>query len=136
MKELKLEEYCCIEYDSSCHILTMRFLGDMKDSQYKDIWRSSVQFAYEYGIEKIIIDQSKIGSVPFMARAWVITSMYSKIKRDLSPDLVVSVLSSSDTGHRSGMQYLVKGFKKISGYEIGFHASTEEAIDWLNSVKV
>ncbi|MGB0521608.1 MAG: hypothetical protein ACPGJS_01550 [Flammeovirgaceae bacterium] len=135
MKELKSEDYCSIEYDSDSHILNMRFIGDMKDSQYKDIWRSSVQYAYEYGIEKIIIDQTEIGSVPFMARAWVITSMYSKIKRDLSPDLVASVLSSKDASHRSGMQYLVKGFQKISGYEIGFHKSLDEAIEWLNSKK-
>ena len=135
MKDLKTEDYCYVGYDSTGHIIYMKFMGSMKDSQYKDIWKSSVQHAFDLGIEKIIIDQSEIGSVPFMARAWVITSMYSKIKRNLSPDLVVSVLSSTNTEHRSGMQYLVKGFQKISGYKIGFHNSYEEAVDWLNTMK-
>lgn len=135
MKELKSETYCQVDYDINGHILYMKFIGSMKESQYKDIWRNSVQFAFEKGIEKIVIDQTQIGSIPFLARAWVITSLYSKIKRELSPDLIVSVLSSGDSGHRSGMQYLVKAFKKISGYEIGFHKSYEEANIWLNALK-
>lgn len=135
MRELKTEEYCRIEFDPENHILNVIFIGDMKDSEYKDIWRTSVQHAFDLGIEKIIIDQSEVGNVPFMARAWVITGMYSKIKRDLSPDLVVAVISSSNAGHRSGMQYLVKGFQKISGYKIGFYNSLGEAVEWLNSLK-
>jgi len=135
MKELKSERYCLVSYHAEGHILSIKFIGDMKESEYKDIWRDSVQEAFDLGIEKIIIDQTTIGSVPFLARAWVITSLYGKIKRDLSPDLVVSVLSSKNSGHRSGMQYLVKGFKKLSGYEIGFHKTYEEAITWLNDQK-
>ena len=133
-EQVKTEHYCQIEYDASGHLLYIKFIGDMKESEYKDIWRSGVQKAFELGIEKFIIDQSEIGSVPFLARAWVITSLYGKIKRELSPDLAVSVLSSSDKSHKSGMQYLVKGFRKLSGFEIDFHPTYQDAASWLNSI--
>ena len=134
-KEVKTERYCKISFNSTDHIIIMKFIGDMSDKEYKDIWRTSVDYAFELGIEKIIIDQSQIGTVPFMARAWVITGMYGKIKRELSPDLVISVISSANSGHRSGMQYLVKGFQKISGYLIEFHNTHKDATKWLNSLR-
>ncbi len=134
-KSIKSETYCEINYEKNGHILYMKFIGDMKDSEYKDIWRTSVQNAFELGIEKIIIDQSEIGDVPFLARAWVITSLYKRIKRELSPDLAVSVLSSSNSVHKSGMQYLVKAFRKISGFAIDFHPTYEEATTWLNKIR-
>ncbi len=132
---IKSENYCEIEYDKNGHILYMKFVGDMNDSEYKDIWRTSVQNAFEFGIEKIIIDQSEIGDVPFLARAWVVTSLYKRIKRELSPDLAISVLSSSNSVHKSGMQYLVKAFKKISGFAIEFHPTYDEATTWLNKIR-
>lgn len=134
-KVIKTEAYCNIEYDKNGHIIYMQFIGNMKEAEYKDIWRTSVQSAFELGIEKIVIDQSEIGDVPFLARAWVITSLYKRIKRELSPDLAVSVLSSSNSVHKSGMQYLVKAFRKISGFAIDFHPTYDEATSWLNEIR-
>jgi hypothetical protein len=134
-KSVKTEAYCDIRYDKSGHILYIKFIGDMKESEYKDVWRTGVQNAFDLGVEKIIIDQSEIGDVQFLARAWVITSLYKKIKRELSPDLAVSVLSSSNSVHKSGMQYLVKAFRKISGFAIDFHPTYEESTAWLNTIR-
>lgn len=132
-KELASDHHFFIGYHSKGHVLLMKFIGDMTDDEYKQIWQVSFKETYEKGIEKLIIDQSEIGNVSFSARAWVMVKMYPKIKRELSPYLAGAIISSGNIVHRSGVQYLVKAFQKVSGYKIDFHENYEDAIQWLNS---
>ncbi|MGB0521609.1 MAG: hypothetical protein ACPGJS_01555 [Flammeovirgaceae bacterium] len=134
-KELASTDYYFLGFNKESHILLMKLMGDMTDEQYKESWKRSFQITYEKGIEKLIIDQREIGNVSFAARAWVMVKMYPKIKKELSPNLMGAIISSSHIIHRSGVQYLVKAFQRVSGYQIKFQDSYESSITWLNEVE-
>lgn len=121
-------------YNPDENALLMKFIGDISDEDYKSIWHQAFDTVYKLGIENILIDQREIGVVSFSARAWVMVKMFPKIKRELSPDLAGSVLSSSNLVYKSGVQYLVKAFKKISGYKIEFHNNYEESMEWFREI--
>jgi len=131
-KEIASDQHFLIGFNTENHVLLMKFIGDMNDNQYKQIWNLSFDQCYEKGIEKLIIDQSEIGNVSFSARAWVMVKMYPRIKRELSPYMTGAIVSSSNVVHRTGLQYLVKAFQKVSGYKIEFHSDYDHAIEWLN----
>ena len=129
--ELASDSHYFIGFNAPNHALLMKFLGDMSDDEYKEIWHVSYKHAYEKGIENFVIDQSEIGLVSFGARAWVMVKMYPKIKRDLSPQLKGAIITSSNIVHRSGVQYLVKAFQRVSGYKIEFQDNYELALKWF-----
>lgn len=134
MKELKSFPNGSIQYDNRNFVVLIKFNGDIPDDTYRAIWRTAVETVFDYGIEKIIIDQSTVTNVSVKSRAWVVMSIYPKVKRDLSPDLAVSVIASADKKQRSGVQYLIKGARAISGYSIEFHSDYSSATTWLNSI--
>ena len=134
MKPVKTSKNGSVHYDSKQHIVLMKFHGVIADEDYKQIWQDAVEVTFDYGIEKIIIDQSKVEQVGLRSRAWVVMNVYPQIKRDLSPDLAVAVIATSDKKQRSGVHYLIKAARAISGYHIDFHETVESAIKWLNSV--
>lgn len=133
-KEIASDKHFFVGFDSKNHILLMKFIGAMKDDEYKQIWQLAFDQCFEKGIEKLLIDQTEIGNVSFSARAWVMVKLYPKIKRELSPDMVAGIISSTNVVHRTGLQYLVKAFQKMSGYKIDFHENYEEATTWLNRI--
>jgi hypothetical protein len=135
MRDVLKTNYCHVQYDPLNYIIWVQFIGDMSDDEYKEIWNQSISFIFDYGLEKIVIDQSQIGEVGLSARAWVVMKAYPRIKRDLSPDLAVSIISSSNNSRRAGMQYLVKAVQAFSGYIIQFHSNFDESKVWLNEVK-
>ena len=134
MKELHSFPNGSVQYDKDNFIILMKFFGDIPSEVYKSIWRTAVDTVFDYGVEKIIIDQSGVTHVPKRTRAWVVTSMYPKVKRDLSPDLAVSVVAASNPTQRSGVNYLVKGARAISGFYIDFHKDYKASTEWLNSI--
>ena len=133
-KEIASDQHFYIGFDNKHHILLMKFIGDMKDDEYKQIWRIAFDQAFEKGVEKLLIDQTEIGNVSFSARAWVMVKMYPKIKRELSPDMVGAMISSANVVHRTGLQYLVKAFQKVSGYKVEFYENYHDAREWLNYI--
>ncbi len=134
MKEVHSFPNGSVQYDNKNFIVLIKFFGEIPDDVYKSIWRSAIDTVFEYGIEKIIIDQSKVTEVALKSRAWVVMSVYPRVKRDLSPDLAVSVVASADSTQRSGVQYLIKAARAVSGFSIEFHEKYEDCTKWLNEI--
>jgi hypothetical protein len=132
MKAVRTSKNGSVHYDSRQYIVLIKFHGVIADEDYKQAWRDAVEVTFEFGAEKIIIDQSGVEQVGLKARAWVVMKIYPQIKRDLSPDLAVAVITSSDTQQRSGVQYLIKAAQAISGYSIAIVPDQAAAVAWLN----
>jgi hypothetical protein len=120
-----------LSYDAAHRIIRMRFIGDMNDEVYKKFWCLSIDLGRDRQVNRIIIDQSGIGNVSFNARGWVVVNAFPRIKRELPKTLAAAILSSGRMVQKTGMQYLMKAFKSLTGYSVELFPSEEEAISWL-----
>ncbi|MEO1051658.1 MAG: hypothetical protein AAFX87_13605 [Bacteroidota bacterium] len=125
-----------ILYDAKHNIMGMVFIGDIKDEAYKEIWLNALNVASEHNVKRILIDQRQIGNVSFSARGWVMVSMFPKIKKQLGANLHGAILASKNMVHKSGVQFLVKAFQKVSGFNIQFFNDQEGGVQWLATTEV
>lgn len=121
-------------YDAENKIITMRFKGDMSDEAYKAFWTRSIDFGEKNSINRIIIDQREIGNVSFNARGWVVISAFPRVKKVLPANLVAAILGSEKIVQKTGMQYLLKAFRALTGYKVEICPSHEDAIIFLKTV--
>ena len=112
-------------------IIVMRFIGDMPDEAYFEIWDNSIEGAVKAESKLFLIDQSQIGNVSFMARSKVVIKYLPTIKKEIGKYLKVAVLTSSSVVHKSGMKYLAKTFQKLASFNIEFFNDETEALKWL-----
>ena len=120
-------------YDASDRIAKMYFKGDMTDAEYKLLWTKSIDFGEKHQISRIIVDQREIGNVSLNARGWVVVSAFPRVKKVLPSNMVAAVLSSDKVMQRTAMQYLLKAFRALTGYQVDVFPSQQEAVDFLRS---
>lgn len=122
----------CLELDK--RLMVMRFKGDIGDEAYKQFWKDSFECAQEHQLNRILVDQREAGHISFNARGWVVVKMFPKIKKDLPASLASAILSSKKLAQKSGVQYLVKTFRTLAGYNVQFIDKEQEALEWLRGV--
>lgn len=122
-----------ILYDASNKVIKMHFKGDMPDEDYKLFWTKSINFGEKHHLNRIIIDQREIGNVSFNARAWVVLNAFPRVKKVLPASLVAAILSSEKVVQKTGMQYLLKAFRTITGYKVEVFANQREAVAFLEA---
>lgn len=112
-------------------IIAMRFYGDMPDEDYREIWEKALKIVIEHQVKNYVIDQSKIGTVSFTARAWVLVKVLPQVRKKIGMPLFVGILPSENLVHSTGMEFIAKGFQKLSGMKIRKFRSEEECVGWL-----
>lgn len=120
-----------LTYHEEHHVVMMKFKGDMTDDTYKEFWTKAIDFATEHQINRVIIDQQEIGNVSFNARGWVVVSAFPRAKKNLPKDLAAAVLSSGRIVQKAGMQYLLKAFVALTGYQVEIRPNLDEALAFL-----
>lgn len=118
-------------YDADNKIIMMHFAGDMPDEAYKEFWTKSIDFGEKHRLNRIIIDQRDIGNVSFNARGWVVINAFPRVKRVLPSNMVAAVLGSERVVQKTGMQYLLKAFRALTGYRVEVFSTQEEAVAFL-----
>lgn len=118
-------------FDASNKIIKMIFIGDMSDEAYKEFWTKSIDFGEKHQVNRIIIDQRQIGNVSFNARGWVVISAFPRVKKVLPNNLAAAILGSDKIVQKTGMQYLLKAFRSLTGYTVEIFPSQEEAVAFL-----
>jgi len=108
-------------------ILYTKFIGDINEENYKEIWNKGVDLGVEHKVEKFLLDQSEIGKVSFTARGWVILKMLPRIKNELGKNISIGVISSKNMINKSGVSYLKSMFEKMGGLKITFYPDVETA---------
>ncbi|WP_225000054.1 hypothetical protein [Cesiribacter sp. SM1] len=121
-------------YDASNKIIKMTFIGDMSDDSYKAFWTKSIDFAEKQQVNRIIIDQRQIGNVSFNARGWVVISAFPRVKKVLPNNMAAAILGSEKIMQKTGMQYLLKAFRTLTGYTVEILPDQEEAVAFLRKV--
>ena len=134
MKELFSSKNSEILLLEELNVLIIRFIGDMTDEAYFEIWEKGLEFAIQKGSKRFIMDQSPVGHVSFTARSKVIMRYLPRYKKGLGKELKVGVLSSSNMIHSAGIKYMVKTFKSLTSFSIEFFSAEDDAIEWLKSV--
>ena len=109
----------------------MYFIGDMPDDSYKEFWTKSIDLGEKYQVNRIIIDQREIGNVSFNARGWVVISAFPRVKKVLPKNMTAAVLGSDRIVQKTGMQYLLKAFRTLTGYKVEVFPNQEEAVAFL-----
>ena len=132
MEELFCSENGKVEYLAEEGIIVMRFIGDMKDEAYFEVWENIIKSAVETGAKHFINDQREIGNVSFKARSMVVIKYIPTIKKEIGEDLKVAIVTSKSAIHKSGIKYLVKTFQKLGSFNIEFFDNNREAINWLS----
>ncbi len=134
MKELFSSKNSEILHLEEANILIIRFIDDISDDAYFEIWEKGLELAIEKDSRRIIMDQSPVGHVSFTARSKVIMRYLPRYKKGLGKELQVGVLSSSNMIHSAGIKYMVKTFKSLTSFSIEFFSVEGDAIKWLRSV--
>ncbi|MBW3544468.1 MAG: hypothetical protein KY428_02520 [Bacteroidetes bacterium] len=120
-------------YDAENKIVKLLFKGDMSDDAYKKFWTKSIDFGEKNQINRIIIDQREIGNVSFNARGWVVINAFPRVKKVLPNNLVAAILGSDRVVQKTGMQYLLKAFRSLTGYRVEVFPNQEEAMAFLQT---
>ncbi|AHM61440.1 hypothetical protein D770_15930 [Flammeovirgaceae bacterium 311] len=118
-------------FDASSKIIKMSFIGDMSDEAYKEFWTKSIDFGEKHQVNRIIIDQRQIGNVSFNARGWVVINAFPRVKKVLPNNLAAAVLGSEKIMQKTGMQYLLKAFRTLTGYTVEIFPTQEDAVAFL-----
>ncbi len=131
MKELFSSAHGKVAHLEDDGIIVMRFIGDMPDEAYFEIWENSIKHSLETNSNNFLIDQSQIGNVSFLARSKVVIKYLPTIKKEIGESLKAAVFTSSKVVHKSGMKYLAKTFQKLASFNIEFFNNEQDAINWI-----
>lgn len=122
-----------LNFDPENNIALMKFIGDMSDEVYKEFWTKAIDFAVENRINRVIIDQGSIGNVSFKARGWVVINAFPRVKKEMPKNMAASILSSGRIVQKTGMQYLLKAFVALTGYQVQVFPTIAECVSFLKS---
>lgn len=131
MKELFSSKNSEILHFEGENILIIRFIGDMSDEAYYEVWEKGLEYAIEKESRRFIMDQSPVGHVSFSARSKVVMRYLPRYRKNLGKELKVGVLSSSNMIHSAGIKYMVKTFRSLTSFSIELFSSESDAIGWL-----
>ncbi len=120
-------------FDATHKIVKLHFMGDLSDDAYKLFWTKGIDFAEKHRLNRIIIDQRDIGNVSFNARGWVVISAFPRVKKVLPTNLIAAILGSERIVQKTGMQYLLKAFKTLTGYKVEVFSTQEDAVAFLKT---
>ncbi len=135
MKELFSSENAQILLIEDKKILVYRFIGDISDETYFEIWRNIFALTLKNKVFKFLADQSQIGKVGFSARAKVILKHLPALKKELEGDITTAILTSNNVVNKAGVSYMAKAFQKLTSSisDHKYFEDEEEAINWLSS---
>lgn len=131
MKELFSSINSKILYIEDENILVTRFIGDMADEAYFEIWEKVLVLVVDKGSKRLIMDQSQSGHVSFAARSKVVRVYVQQYKEIFGSGVKVGVLTSSNEIHNAGVKYLVETFRNQTSFDIQFFNAESDAINWL-----
>lgn len=114
MKELFKTKNAEIQLIEDKGILVYRFIGDIADEDYFDIWKNVFSLTVEHQVFKFLADQSKIGKVGFSARAKVILKHLPAVKKEIGEDITTAILTSNNMVNKAGVSYMTKAFQKLT----------------------
>ena len=136
MKELFSSENAQILLTEDEKVLVYRFIGDITDETYFEIWRKVFELTFEAGVKKHLADQSQIGKVSFRARGKVILKHLPEFKKEMGADFRTAIVTSKNMVNKSAVTYMVKAFKAlVSSINTEFFQEEEEAIKWLGKIQ-
>ena len=115
------------------NIIVIRFIGDMPDEAYFEIWEKGLVLMVSNNSTRLIMDQSQSGHVSYAARSKVVREYLKQYKKKIDKDAKVGVLTSENEMHNAGVKYLVEIFRSQTSFEIEFFNTENEAISWLVS---
>lgn len=133
MEAIETIDQAQILYDAENKIVKLQFKGDLSDDAYKKFWTRGIDFCEKNQINRIMIDQRDIGNVSFNARGWVVISAFPRVKKVLPNNLVAAILGSERVVQKTGMQYLLKAFRSLTGYRVEVFPNHEEAVAFLQT---
>lgn len=99
-------------------IIYLALVGDVSDDDYKQIWQRTITKMKETGITKFIGDQSRMGRVTMVSRAWFLLKALPKIKV-VSLYFDVAIIPSHD-------------FLRATGCDTSYQASAKSPMSTLN----
>ncbi len=115
------------------NILIIRFIGDITDAAYFEIWEKGLVLMVSNDSKRLIMDQSQSGHVSYAARSKVVREYVQQYKKKINEDAKVGVLISENEMQSAGVKYLVEIFRSQTPFEIEFFKTEEAAIEWLTS---
>ena len=115
------------------NILIMRFIGDMTNEAYYEIWEKGLVLMVFNNSTRLIMDQSQAGHVSYAARGKVVREYVQQYKKNIHESAKVGVLTSENEIHSAGVKYLVEIFRSQTPFEIQFFKTEEAATEWLIS---
>lgn len=133
MEAIETIDQSQVLYDAESKIVKLLFKGDLSDDAYKKFWTRGIDFCEKSQINRIIVDQRDIGNVSFNARGWVVISAFPRVKKVLPNNLVAAILGSERVVQKTGMQYLLKAFRGLTGYRVEIFPNHEEAVAFLQT---
>lgn len=131
LENIERNEHYAIDLNLEKKIIAMRFFGNMPDDAYREIWEKVLKIVIEHQVKNYIVDQTSIGSVSFTARAWVLVKILPQVRKKIGMPMFVGILSSENLVHNTGMEFIRKGFQKLSGMKIRKFGDEDKLISWL-----
>ncbi len=113
MKKLFSSENADILLTEDKKVLVYRFIGDIEDETYFEIWRKVFELTFEKGVKKHLVDQSQVGKISFRARGKVILKHLPAFKKEIGADFKTAIVTSKSIVNKSGVTYMVKAFKAL-----------------------
>ncbi len=126
----KSSEILHIEDDN---IIIIRFIGDISDEAYFEIWEQGLILMVDHACIRMIMDQSLSGHVSYAARSKVVREYVQQYKKKIDKNAKVGVLTSENEIHNAGVKYLVEIFRSQTPFKIEFFNAENDAIEWLIS---
>lgn len=133
MKVLFTSKSSEILHIEDANIIIIRFIGDITDEAYFEIWEQGLILMVEHASIRLIMDQSQSGHVSYTARSKVVREYVQQYKKKIDKNAKVGVLTSENEMQSAGVKYLVEIFRSQTPFEIEFFKTEEAAAEWLTS---
>lgn len=115
------------------NILVIKFIGNMTDEAYFEIWEKVLLLAVAKESKRLIVDQLLGEPVSFAARSKVVRVYLQQYKKNIGNELKVGVLMSANNIYNAGAKYLVEIFRSQTSFKIKFFSEKGDAIKWLTN---
>jgi hypothetical protein len=131
MRNLLQEHYGRLDYNSEQHYIRMTFSGAISEEEYRFFWDFWLKQAVALNCTNLLIDQRRIGKVSMKSRAWFLFTWLPKAKNRVKWLFSIGILASKSFMHKSGLDYMVRGARRVTGYDIRFFEKENEAGEWF-----
>lgn len=135
MRNLLQENYGRLDYNPEQHYIKMTYLGAISEEEYRFFWEYWLKQAVALNCAHLLVDQRRIGKVSMKSRAWFLFTWLPKAKKRVTWLFQVGILASKSFMHKSGLDYMVRGARRVTGYNIQFFSEESDAGKWFESLK-